>query len=116
MLFKRIKKLRKEKKWSQLDLADKIGVGSHVISRYENGRITPSAESIIKLAEAFDVSTDYLLFENATKKPFKFEDPELTKRLEDIDALDEKDKTFLFEIVDTLIAKKKMKEIFKKSA
>ena len=39
------------------------------ISRYENGRITPSADVIIRLSEVFDVTTDYLLLDDAPKRP-----------------------------------------------
>ena len=53
-----IKNLRKERGWSQADLATKIAGDAGQISRYEHGRITPSVEAIVKFAELFDVSVD----------------------------------------------------------
>lgn len=64
-----IKDLRKERGWSQADLAAKINGDAGQISRYEHGRITPSADVIIRLAEVFDVTTDYLLLEDAPRRP-----------------------------------------------
>jgi hypothetical protein len=43
--------------------------GDGQISRYEHGRITPSAEVLIRLVEVFDVTTDYLLLEDAPGVP-----------------------------------------------
>jgi transcriptional regulator with XRE-family HTH domain len=42
------------------DLAAKIGTDAGQISRYENGRMSPSADAVVRLAEILDVSTDYL--------------------------------------------------------
>lgn len=46
---------------SQVQLAEKIGVKKQSISNWENDNIMPSVEMLIKLAEFFQVSTDYLL-------------------------------------------------------
>ena len=110
ILSKRIKELRKEKKWSQDDLAKKIDAAdSRQISRYETGRITPSVETTVKIAQAFDVTTDYLLLENAPRKPFLLEDRQALNQLETIQKLSEKDKDCIFHIIDTFSAKDKIK-------
>lgn len=57
----RLKKLRKEKRLTQKQLATMIGVQHSVISFYEVGDRIPSVEVIIKLAAALHVSSDYLL-------------------------------------------------------
>lgn len=43
--------LRKEARWSQAELGQRIGSDGERVSRYEAGRITPSAEALIRLAE-----------------------------------------------------------------
>lgn len=63
-LGERIKLLRKEKGYSQDKLAKQIGADARQISRYETGKITPSAEALVKFVEVFDVSIDYLLVEH----------------------------------------------------
>lgn len=39
------------------------------ISRYENGKITPSIDAVVSLTDIFDVSTDYLLLDDAPDEP-----------------------------------------------
>lgn len=110
-LGERIKLLRKERGWSQGELAERIGSDARQISRYENGRITPSAEAIVKIAQAFDVSTDYLLVEEAPRRAPKLEDQGLLDRLEDLQNLTEEDRTSLLHILDALMAKNKVKAL-----
>lgn len=57
----RIKELRAAKSLSQAELANKLGVMQHTVSKYENNVKRPSFEVLILLADVFDVSTDYLL-------------------------------------------------------
>jgi transcriptional regulator with XRE-family HTH domain len=70
-LRERVRDLRKEHGWSQGELVEKIGADPAQISRYEAGRITPSADAVIRLAEVFDVSTDYLLIIDAPRRPLR---------------------------------------------
>lgn len=57
----RLKDLRTEKKITQQQLAEQIGVSKSVVSFYENRERTPSPDVLIKLAAVFHVSADYLL-------------------------------------------------------
>lgn len=61
MLNERIRQLRLERNLSQVDLAKKLNVTKQSVSNWENDNIQPSIEMLVKLAEAFSVSTDYLL-------------------------------------------------------
>src|SRR5690625_6544582 len=60
-ISKKLKELREEKGYLQKFVADKIGVRSNTLSGYENGNRYPDLDMILKLAELYDVSTDYLL-------------------------------------------------------
>lgn len=57
----RLISLRKEKGLSQYSLADKLGCSRGLISNYEQGRREPDFNTLLKLADYFNVSTDYLL-------------------------------------------------------
>ena len=57
----RIKSLRLEKSMTHRQLSDALGVSVVSISGWENGTRQPSASALISLANAFDVSVDYLL-------------------------------------------------------
>lgn len=58
---KRLRSLREQHKISQKDFAEILGVSNVVLSRYENGERKPDYDMLIKIAEYFDVSVDYLL-------------------------------------------------------
>ena len=60
-IYDKLVQLRKNKGWSQDDLAKKLNVSRQAISRWENGTALPDAENLRQLSHLFDVSTDYLL-------------------------------------------------------
>jgi len=53
--------IRKKKKLSQAALGKAIGTSGDVIGRYERGDIKPSIEVVSKIANALEVSVDYLI-------------------------------------------------------
>ena len=57
----RLKQLRKKRGISQLKLAIDLGMNQNSISRYENGEREADYATLIKFADYFDVSIDYLL-------------------------------------------------------
>ena len=60
MLF-RLKELRKKKRISQLKLALDLNMNQNTISRYENMERQADYDTLIRFADYFDVSIDYLL-------------------------------------------------------
>lgn len=68
----RLKELRQEKKLSQKEIADFLGVNEKTISRWENGENTIKSDKAQKLADYFGVSTGYLLgYSNDKKDPMR---------------------------------------------
>ena len=68
---KRLKELRLNAGLTQKDLAKAIEVGRTTISEYESGKIVPKQEGLLKIANYFNVSVDYLTGvsnERATRK------------------------------------------------
>ena len=68
---KRLKELRLNNGLTQKDLANAIEVGRTTISEYESGKIVPKQEGLLKIANHFNVSVDYLTGvsnERATRK------------------------------------------------
>ncbi|MGQ3481756.1 helix-turn-helix domain-containing protein [Paenibacillus sp. TY11] len=60
-LGQRCRNLRLLHKWTQEELANKIGVTKQVVSNWERNIARPEINHLISLAEVFDVTTDYLL-------------------------------------------------------
>lgn len=61
MIGKRVKELRIEKGLSQQELGSAIGVTKVSICGYENGTRLPNLEKLVKLADALETTTDFLL-------------------------------------------------------
>lgn len=57
----RLKELRRAKKISQLKLATDLNTNQNTISRYETGEREPGITELIRIADYFNVSLDYLL-------------------------------------------------------
>ncbi len=61
MFSARLRQLRQTKALTQVQLAEKLGVKKQSVSNWENDNIMPSVEMLVKIADLFRVSTDYLL-------------------------------------------------------
>ena len=57
----RLREIRKSKGLSQLKLAMELNTNQNTISRYENGEREPGIGELIKIADYFNISVDYLL-------------------------------------------------------
>lgn len=61
---KRLREVRKSKKITQQELADRLGIKRNTYSDWENGKTEPTFEILVKLADLFDVSLDWLFGRN----------------------------------------------------
>jgi len=99
----RIKKIRKQKGLSQIELGECIGVSQQVITNYERGLREPNLETLLKIAGALDVTLETLIGEKPIK-PDDLTSRALQKRFEQIKRLPpEKQKAFMT-FVDALSA------------
>lgn len=61
MLNERLKKIRKENNETQQEMADNLNVSQRTVANWEAGDRMPSYDVLIKIADKYNVSTDYLL-------------------------------------------------------
>lgn len=85
----KLRTLRTEAGMTQTDLAKRLNITKSVVSYYELQERTPSPDVLIKLADIFHVSTDYLLGINH-------------KKMIDVSDLSEEDMRFLLITIETL--------------
>ena len=64
--------LRKQKHWSQAELAEKIHYSDKSVSKWERGEALPNVKVLMQLAELFGVSLEHLTTENAWYKKRRF--------------------------------------------
>ena len=58
-LPQKLRSLRERYRYSQKDVANKLGVSPSIVSGYETGERTPSTEVLLSLAYLYKCSTDY---------------------------------------------------------
>jgi transcriptional regulator with XRE-family HTH domain len=105
---KRIVELRKLNNWSQTDLANKTDISQVMVGKYERGDAAPSIEVAKKIADAFEVSLDYLVGEGVNAAF----DKKTVQRLQDILSLDKETQQVLFRLIDTMIRDTKAKKAY----
>lgn len=58
---KNIYELRKLNRFTQREVAQRLGISQPSYIRYENGSAEPTLENLVKIADLYDVSVDFLL-------------------------------------------------------
>ncbi|MGI2329699.1 helix-turn-helix domain-containing protein [Planococcus sp. YIM B11945] len=79
----RIRKLRDKENLSREDFAKALGVTYDAMSKYETGKRRPDYETLQKIADYFNVSTDYLLGRDEKKQSPRSDEEEFEKFLND---------------------------------
>ena len=100
--------LRVVKIWSQSNLADKSSVSRVMIGKYERSEAVPSIEAAKKIADALEISLDYLIGEGINAHF----DKKTVERLQDIESLAPQIKDKLFFLIDTVIRDNKAKQAY----
>jgi len=103
----KIMTLRKKFNLSQSELAKKVEVSRTIIGNYERNENTPSIDILLKIANTFDVSVDYLIGEGSLSTY----DKEVLKRINDIEHLPNEDKEHIFYLIDNLVKAAKLKTL-----
>ncbi len=105
-----LKKVREAKGLSQKELAGLLDMPQPQYSRIEGGKTDPSFTTLERIAKALGVSLTELFNANDIFKDVNSYDKTLMEKLKLIEALDEIEKKSIYNIVDSLIAKKKLKD------
>lgn len=102
-LGQRITRLRKEKGYTQAELAEKVGSIQRVISDYERDKLRPHPDMIIRFSFALKVTADELLGIKASRKEGGKPSLRITQRLKKIEDLPAAQQKTLLKTIDTFI-------------
>lgn len=105
----RLSQFRKEAGYTQLQIADEIGVTRRMIAYYETESQHPPANLLVDLAQALGISVDTLLGLQPAKKTRK-PDTRLQRRVHQIEKLGAKEKRQLIQLIDTFIEAAQLKK------
>ena len=96
--LKRLADLRKEQNVTQTELGKHCGYSHSAVVKWENGQCEPSLEALVKIADYFNVTLDFLLG--------RIEPPPLTKAqkqlLDKVQTLSEEQVTLLLSVINSL--------------
>jgi len=97
----RVATLRKQKSWTQQQLAEQVGVRVLQIRRYESGASQPTLDAIRRLALALGTTTDELIFDKDERGP----DDELRLQFEALTRFTPDEKKIAKAVLESLILK-----------
>ncbi len=106
----RLRECRKTKKLSQSELARILNTNHSVIGKYERDEVKPSIDAVKRLAEELDTTVAFLIGEADTDELFR--DPEMLRRLKEINALPSKDKEFILYNLDAVLRDAKTRKAY----
>jgi transcriptional regulator with XRE-family HTH domain len=95
----RITFLRKQKGWSQGELAKAIDASREAIGKYERNEASPSVETAKKIADILEVTLDYLVDESASPTF----DKKTVQRLQKIQELDNQEQDHIYALMDAFL-------------
>lgn len=106
-IAERLTALRRSKSLTQQNMAEFVGLHITQIKRYEAGEAAPSLEAIKKIALAFSVTTDELIFDAAERGP----DETLRLQFEAVRQFDDEDRLIAIGVLEGLMLKHQAKQI-----
>ena len=108
-----LKQARSDKNLSQGQLAEKIAMHSTHISRYERNLANPTIEVVKKVAEALDVSVDFLIYGNKEEKARnQIGDSELLSMFSKVQKLKKEDIGIVKSLIDAYLIKTDLQQKF----
>jgi transcriptional regulator with XRE-family HTH domain len=109
-LARQMHALRRDRGWSQPDLAAKINAHHTMIGRYERGEMTPAVDVVAKLAEAFGVTIDHLYY--GSHAPDVLQDKTMVARCQTISVLPPSDRTVILAALDAMLRDAKARQTY----
>lgn len=89
MLHETLKALRKQKGYSQEEVASRLNVVRQTVSKWEKGLSVPDADMLVKIAELFEVSVSCLLGSSSEETSTESAAPELSEIAEQLSRINE---------------------------
>ena len=103
----RLKNLRKQAGFTQVDVANKLGISQQAYASWERGSKKPTQDNLVKIAQILNVSVDYLVG-NLYETSDELDDIELLYRMNSKGLTDEEKKTFKKELIEFMEERKKL--------
>lgn len=110
-LGEKIRKLRRERDWTQAEFVERVGIDKRNVSRYENDQINPSRKTVRKFAGALGVSVEELLLDQPSKPVLVVEDAELLNLFREVSTLPERDRSAVKHVLSIIVKQNKIQQM-----
>ena len=100
----RLKDLRKQKGWTQKELAARVEVRFSQLNKYESGLHAPPPEKLLELAGVLDTTVDFL-FTGDASEAVPLHSPRLLDRFRALEGFDADDQEAVIRLIDAMILK-----------
>ena len=108
----RIKELRVQKKLTQTELSNIVGLSYIQIGRYEVNKSNPSSDVLQRLSTALDTTTDFLMKGTQDEAvAAQLADKELLKQYKQVELLNKEDKHLVKSFIDAFITKRQIQQL-----
>jgi transcriptional regulator with XRE-family HTH domain len=107
----RLHEIRRQRGWSQTELAAKVDTSGPIIGRYERGDMTPSIDMARKIADVLGVTLDYLTGGGGT--PEALQDKTMVRRIADLAIIPPSDRDKIVYLMDGLIRDAKARQAYR---
>lgn len=105
----RLKNLRKQANFTQVEVAEKLGVSQPAYASWERGVKKPTQENLVKIAQVLNVSVDYLVGNSDENlKEEELDNVELLFRMNSKGLTDEEKKIFKQELIEFMEERKRV--------
>lgn len=102
----RLKTLRKQEKFTQVQIAEKLDISQQAYAAWERGVKKPTQENLVKIAQVLNVSVDYLVG-NSEEKSHELDNIELLFRMNSKGLTDDEKEVFKKELIEFMQERKK---------
>ncbi len=103
----RVKELRKEKDWTQKELAKRVGVSYQQLNKYEGGTNAPPLDKLVALASALETTADYLIT-GSLMESYPLYNTRLMERFKELEAFSSDDQETVIKLIDAMIVKRRV--------
>jgi transcriptional regulator with XRE-family HTH domain len=106
----KIKTVREAKNLSQKEISNMVQMDQSQYSKIENGKTDPTTNTLEKIAKALGIELSELFISDTIFKNINSADKTIMEKIRLIEMLDEKEQTSIYNIVDGLVASKRLRD------
>jgi len=104
-------RLRKERGWTQQQVAERVKLSVGQIKKYEKGHSAPTLHILARIATVFGVSADVFVFDEGKGVAGRKLESELLERFEQVSQLPDRERDAVLVLIDSVIAKNMLRKV-----